>query len=258
MLFGKELLWGENQVADKMADEMMNRRVLITGGAGGVGTVVTKRWLEAGASVLVVDHAEKNLARLKEALPDILMPRLHTLETDVTQEDGANAMIAYAEHEWGQAADTLLHLVGGFTMGPIDGDEAPEQWRKMMDLNLNAVFHCYRAMVKARKPHGSGWIVGLGARAAVSPGANLMAYAAAKAGLVALTQALSAEVRDQGIHVNVLLASTIDTPANREAMGEKKADTWVTPDDIADATFYLCSERANAIHGATLEIYNRA
>jgi NAD(P)-dependent dehydrogenase (short-subunit alcohol dehydrogenase family) len=83
----------------------------------------------------------------------------------------------------------------------------------------------------------------------------MAAYAASKAALVALTQSLSAEVRDAGIHANLLVASTIDTPANRAVLGDTRADTWVRPDDIADATLYLCSERARAVHGATLEVY---
>ena len=73
--------------------------------------------------------------------------------------------------------------------------------------------------------------------------------------LGALTSSLSAEVRNVGIHVNLIVASTIDTAANRKEMGEDKAASWVSPDDIADATMYLCSEKARSVHGATLEVF---
>jgi NAD(P)-dependent dehydrogenase (short-subunit alcohol dehydrogenase family) len=239
-----------------MGDDKTGRVVIITGAAGGVGTVVTRRWLEAGASVLAVSGQQESLDRLRDEIPDT--PKLAVFAADITTEEGTAGMVAEAERAFGQAPDTLLHLVGGFGMGALDDAEAPALWEKMMAVNLLSAFHAYRAMIPVLKARGGGWIVGLGSRAAVSPGAKVAAYAASKAGLIALTQSLSAEVKDAGIHVNVLLASTIDTPANRRDMGEKHAEKWVRPDDIADTTLYICSEQARAIHGATIEVYARA
>ena len=124
-----------------------------------------------------------------------------------------------------------------------------------MSINLTSAFQCYRAMLPALRARGGGWIVGLSSRAATNPTAGISAYAASKAGLVALTSSLSAEVRSFGIHVNLIVASTIDTEANRKAMGTEKAKNWVSPDDIADATMYLCSDEARSVHGATLEVF---
>ncbi len=143
-------------------------------------------------------------------------------------------------------------------MSPIDGADAPDVWDRMLALNATSNFHAYRAMVPVLKARGGGWLVGMSSRAAVQPGALVGAYAASKAALIALTQSLAAELRESNIHVNVILASTIDTPANRAAMGEKHADKWVTPDDIADATLYLCSDAARSVHGATLEVYGKS
>jgi len=143
-------------------------------------------------------------------------------------------------------------------MGPVDAPEAAHQWDLMLSLNATSNFHCYRAMVPRLKSRGGGWLLGLASRAAVHPTANIAAYAASKAALIALTQSLSDELRKEDIHVNALLASTIDTPANRAAMGEAAVRNWVTPDDIAEATFYICSERARSVHGATLEVYAKA
>ena len=128
----------------------------------------------------------------------------------------------------------------------------------MIAVNLTSAFQCYRAMLPALRQRNGGWIVGLTSRAATNPGARLSAYAASKAALGALTSSLSAEVRDSGIHVNLIVASTIDTPANRKAMGDANVASWVTPDDIADATMYLCSDKARAVHGATLEMFARS
>jgi NAD(P)-dependent dehydrogenase (short-subunit alcohol dehydrogenase family) len=244
-----------------MGDSLSGRVVVITGGGGGVGQTVTLRWLAEGASVLVVDHGQASLDRVKAeyaAQPGADSARLATFAADITREEGASATVAEAERAFGNLPDTLLHLVGGFAMGPLHAPDAPQVWEKMMALNLTSAFHTYRAMLPALRKRNGGWIVGLGSRAAVRPSAQMAAYAASKAGLIALTQALAEEVKGEGIHVNVLLASTIDTPANRAAMGDKHADDWVRPDDIADATLYLCSQRARAVHGATLEVYARA
>jgi NAD(P)-dependent dehydrogenase (short-subunit alcohol dehydrogenase family) len=230
--------------------EFAGRVVIITGGAGGVGEIVTRRWIDAGASVLVVGSTLHSV--------NIESKRLASFAADVSTEAGAASMVAHAEQVFGQPADTLIHLAGGFAMGPLDAPDAPDTWEKMMSMNLDAPFYCYRAMLPALRARGGGWIVGLASRAAVAPPAGLAAYAASKAGMIALTQSLAAEVRGENIHVNVILGSTIDTPANRQSMGDSVAGDWVRPDDIADATFYLCSERARAVHGATLEIYANA
>jgi NAD(P)-dependent dehydrogenase (short-subunit alcohol dehydrogenase family) len=237
------------------------RVIIITGGGGGVGRTVSLRWLQSGASVLVVDHSRKTIdefSREWAKVPGSEATRLATLATDVTTGAGASEMVAKAEQSFGRPADTLIHLVGAFAMGPLDAPDAPAAWDRMMGTNLQSAFHCYRAALPALRARGGGWIVGLGSRAALAPPAQLAAYAASKAGLLALTRSLSAEVRAQGIHVNVILASIIDTPANRRAMGDDAAKDWVRPDDIADATEYLCSDRARAVHGTALEVYANA
>jgi NAD(P)-dependent dehydrogenase (short-subunit alcohol dehydrogenase family) len=239
--------------------DFSGRIVIVTGGAGAVGSTVSKRWLDAGASVVVVDHRQSTIDRWLDQHPtDAAKNRVATLATDVATEAGAKAMVAAAASAFGQPPDTLIHLVGGFAMAAVEDDNAPRTWDSMMAVNLGSAFQCYRAMLPALRARGGGWIVGLSSRAANNPGARISAYAAAKAGLAALTSSLSAEVRESGIHVNLIVASTIDTDANRKAMGSEKARDWVSPDDIADATMYLCSEKARSVHGATLEVFAKA
>jgi len=236
-----------------------SRVVIVTGGAGAVGSTVSRRWLDAGACVLVVDHRQATIDKwLSELSKKSLNDRVATLATDVTTESGAREMVDCAQRSFGKPADTLIHLVGGFAAAAVEDDNATRTWESMMAVNVTSAFQCYRAVLPALRARKGGWIVGLSSRAAKNPSARLSAYAASKAALGALTQSLSAEVRSAGIHVNVIVASTIDTAANREAMGEAKAASWVTPDDIADATMYLCSESARSVHGATLEVYANA
>ena len=239
--------------------DMTGRVVVVTGGAGAVGSTVSKRWLDAGARVLIVDHRQSTIDGWKaQYLHDSYDGRIATHAGDVSNEAGAKEMVGMVENAFGQSPDTLIHLVGGFGMAKVEDETAPQMWDRMMAINLSSSFHCYRAMLPALRTRGGGWIVGLSSRAAHNPGAGISAYAASKAGLVALTVSLSAEVRRDGIHVNLIVASTIDTQANRRDMGEDKAKDWVTPDDIADATFYLCSDSARSVHGATLEVFANA
>jgi NAD(P)-dependent dehydrogenase (short-subunit alcohol dehydrogenase family) len=242
--------------------ESMNakeRIIIITGGAGGVGSIVSKRWLDAGASVLIVDHRQATIdAWLSRFSEKSWTGRVAGHATDVTTEAGATGMADEAHRSFGRPADTLIHLVGGFAAARVDDDGALKTWESMIAVNLTSAFQCYRAMLPSLRARKGGWIVGLSSRAATSPGPGLSAYAASKSGLAALTSSLSAEVRAEGIHVNLIVASTIDTPANRESMGEAKASSWVSPDDIADATMYLCSNEARSVHGASLEVYANA
>ena len=236
-----------------------NRVIIITGGAGGVGKTVSKRWLDAGASVLVVDHRQDTIdAWLSEFANSGWTGRIATHATDVTTEAGAKAMVERARAEFGKPADTLIHLVGGFAAAKVEDENAARTWERMIAVNLTSAFQCYRAILPALRERKGGWIVGLSSRAADNPGPGISAYAASKAALVALTSSLSAEVRAAGIHVNLIVASTIDTPANRKSMGEAQAPSWVTPDDIADATMYLCSDQSRSVHGATLEVFANA
>src|SRR5215203_5203669 len=240
-------------------ESFAGRSVIITGGAGGVGRTVSRRWIEAGASVMIVDYSQSVLdSWLAESSTPEWEGRVGTVASDVTTEDGAMRIVSAASEAFGKEPDTLIHLVGGFGMAAVEDANASDVWSRMIALNLTSAFQCYRAMLPVLRSRGGGWIVGMSSKAVRAPGARISAYAASKAAYEALTASLSAEVREAGIHVNVIIASTVDTPANRQSMGEERAKDWVTADDIADATMYLCSDNARAVHGASLEVFANA
>lgn len=229
----------------------MDRIVIVTGASGGIGKTVTERWLDAGARVVAIASSAASLESLGAH------ERLATAAFDVTTEAGAADVVRFARGAFG-VPDTLIHLVGGFDMGPIADERAPEIWEKMMRLNATSAFHTFRAVIPSFRERGGGWIVGLSSRTAATPPAQLAAYAASKAALTALTKSLALELRDENIHVNLIATSTVDTPANRAAMGEKAAAKWVTADQIADATQFLGSDAASAVNGAVLDVFGKA
>ena len=223
----------------------------MTGASGGLGPTVTRRWLEAGARVVAVGSSAASVEKLGAH------ERLATAAFDLTTQAGAEDMVQFARSAFG-APDTLLHLAGGFDMSPTTGDDAPAIWEHMMRLNAGSAFYAFRAMVPSLRERGGGWLLGMSSRAAQVPGAKVAAYAASKAALNALVKSMADELRGEGIHVNAIATSTIDTPANRAAMGETFASKWVTADQIADATLYLCSPQASAVNGAIFDVFGRA
>jgi len=105
---------------------------------------------------------------------------------------------------------------------------------------------------------GSGTVVCVGTRAALRPFPGAAGYVASKAALLALVRALDTEYRDDGIRVNAVVPSVIDTPANRDSMPDADHDTWVRPEAIADVIHFLSSDASAPISGAEIPVYGRA
>jgi NAD(P)-dependent dehydrogenase (short-subunit alcohol dehydrogenase family) len=135
-------------------------------------------------------------------------------------------------------------------------ETSTEELERMLRLNLVSAFACCREAA-GRMPNG-GSIINIGARPAVQPVAGMAAYVASKAGLVALTEALAAEWQDQGIRVNAVLPSIIDTPANRRAMPGADHESWPKPSQIAETIAFLISDASKLTSGAQIPVYGRA
>jgi NAD(P)-dependent dehydrogenase (short-subunit alcohol dehydrogenase family) len=148
-----------------------------------------------------------------------------------------------------------IHLVGGFAMASVTDTTAAEfekQWR----LNTLTCFLTCREAVRSMKKGGR--IVNVAARPAVTPTPGMIAYATAKAGVAALTQALAAEVLPQNILVNAVLPSIIDTPANRAAMPKAKFDAWPKAAQLAETIAFLASPQNALTTGTLVPVYGRA
>ncbi len=234
---------------------MQDKYVLITGGTGGLGKAVTRLVLDAGAAGVTLPYrSQASVDELKAELAPEAFRRLQLVPADVNDEQQVTAMVDAMPR-----TDALIHLVGGFQMGATH-EFSFSDWQQQMDQNLNNTFllckHCLRRM----RAQGYGRIVTVGSRGAVQPGANLAAYSASKAGVVALTQAIAQETRDRDsdITANVVLPSVIDTPKNRQDMGEENAWQWVAPESLAGVIVFLASPAAKDIRGAAIPVYGKA
>jgi NAD(P)-dependent dehydrogenase (short-subunit alcohol dehydrogenase family) len=149
---------------------------------------------------------------------------------------------------------------GGWRGGHAFHETDDATWRAMFEMNLETARGSLAALLPLLVAQRAGSIVLVGSRAAVRPweSSGAAAYAAAKAGLVALGTAVAAEVLDHGVRVNVVLPSTIDTPDNRAAMPQADHSRWVDTASLTDVIAFLLSDAARDVSGSALPVYGRA
>jgi NAD(P)-dependent dehydrogenase (short-subunit alcohol dehydrogenase family) len=233
-----------------MQKTLQDRSVLVTGGTGALGTSVVLALAHAGACVTVSWVVERERDALLSELGSVA-ERVRLEQADVTDPDSVATLCAAAAKPTGRL-DVLAQLVGGFAFAPI-GETDPKTWHKMLALNATSTFLCAREAVRWMRPQRSGRIIAVAAVPAVDRGAaNMTAYAAAKAAVLNLTQSLSKEVVADGITVNAIAPSIIDTPANRAAMPDADTSTWLTPAAIAEVIVWLVSDSAAIVTGTTV------
>lgn len=228
---------------------MEGKRVLLTGGTGGLGLSVTPAVLDRGAEVTIPYIDTREIEYIKEILSPADFARIQFIPANLTEEGSVENVINRMER-----VDVLIHLVGGFSMGKTH-EYSFTDWKKNFDLNLNTTFLVCKYSLAKMLQHGYGRIVTVGSRGAVQPAGELAAYCASKAGVVALTKAIADETKGTNITANVVLPSVIDTPANREAMGAENADQWVKPESLAQVICFLASVAAKDVRGAAVAVY---
>ena len=167
--------------------------------------------------------------------------------------EASKAIDAVAAH-FGRL-DALINIAGGFAFEAVaEGD--PRTWQHMYALNVLTALNASRAAIPHLAVSASARIVNIGAIGALQAGAGMGAYAASKAGVHRLTEALAAEWKGK-ITVNAVLPSIIDTAANRASMPKADFTKWVTPQELAEVILFLISDAASAVTGALLPVSGR-
>jgi len=225
---------------------------MITGAAGGLGRAVAAGFAAVGARLVLLDLQAKSL---EAAFGGGDEKRL-LVAADLADGEAVKAAVAAAEARFGRI-DALCNIAGGFHMGEPVHETSDDQWRRMIELNAGSVLRTARAVVPGMIARKSGKIVNVAAMGGLTGGATMAAYAASKSAVIRLTEAMALELRDQGINVNAVLPSTIDTPANRAAMPGADFNRWVPPAALADVILFLASDAARAINGAAIPVVGR-
>ncbi len=225
---------------------MDGKVVVVTGASGALGKVVAQMALTRGARVAGVDHAASQIAATAS--------RIELGGVDLTDAAAAKQALGAVAQHFGRL-DALINIAGGFAFETIaEGD--PKTWQRMYALNVLTALNASRSAIPHLTASGAGRIVNVGAMGALHAGPGMGAYAASKAGVHRLTEALAAEWKGK-ITVNAVLPSIIDTAANRMSMPKADFSSWVTPPELAEVILFLASDAASAVTGALIPVSGR-
>jgi len=236
-----------------MMFDFEGRIAVVTGAAGNLGGALAHALDEAGAQLALLDLYPD---RLRETCGDLGQVGRHLLigSVDLTDEKSVAEAIAKAIGRF-RRIDMLFNIAGGHRAGQPVEKALVDEWDLMLNLNARSVFLTSRAVLPHMLERGSGHIVNIGARPGLKGTAGAAAYSASKSAVLRLTESMSAETRQRGIHVNAVLPGTIDTPENRKAMPGADTSNWVDPKALADVIMFLASDAARAIHGAVIPAF---
>lgn len=223
---------------------MEKKIVLITGANGGLGTDVTKAFLEAGATVVGVSREIRQ--------QDFPGENFRAYSADLTQAKVTRELVAQIVAKHGRI-DVLVHVMGGFAAARIDETD-DKTWMRMQDLNLSSAFFVSREVIKVMRQSSGGRLIAIGSLAAVEPHAALGAYATFKSALTMLYRTIALENQDKNITANVILPGTMDTPGNRAAMPGADPSKWVKPADVAKIALLLAGNEGAQINGALIPV----
>ena len=229
---------------------MGGRIYAITGALGALGAAVAKAAAAEGERLALIDFAKVAPAGLP-AGDDVLVLG----GVDLTDPAAARQAVDAVVDRFG-GLDALINIAGGFRWETQEGGD-PETWRTLFRMNVETTANASRAALGPLKSSSAGRIVNVGANGAVKAAAGMGAYAASKAGVHRLTEALAEELKSDDVTVNAVLPSIIDTPTNRADMPDADFEAWVKPADLAAVILFLASEPARAVTGALLPVTGR-
>ncbi|WP_176466216.1 SDR family NAD(P)-dependent oxidoreductase [Aliifodinibius salipaludis] len=236
--------------------DFSDRHVIVTGGAGSLGTAVVELLLDSGATCSVPCFNQDEFDSFELSDHENVFAKVGVDLSDEAQaqsfyEDAIDANGSL----WGS-----IHIAGGFGMGSIENTPKAD-FMKQINLNLVTCFNSCRASVQHFKSQGKGGrIVNIAARPAQEPrqGKGMTAYTTSKAGVAALTESLAAEVVEDDILVNAIAPSVIDTPQNRKSMPDADFGKWPKPKQLAQQVAYLVSPENEVTRGSIVTVYGKS
>jgi NAD(P)-dependent dehydrogenase (short-subunit alcohol dehydrogenase family) len=223
---------------------LTGRRIIVLGGGGALGRAVVERLTADGASVLAADSrlpagAERH-------------PGADHAAVDALDEASVAAVLASAP-----PPQAVVNVIGGYTPPQSLAELDVDVLRQQLELNLVTAAIVTKHAIPVLGSQGGGPIVHVSSRVAVQNGENGFSYSVSKLGVVRLVEAAAAECREQGVRVNCILPSIIDTPANRAALPKATHDLWPKPAELAAVLAFLVSDDAALISGAAIPVYGR-
>ena len=253
IFFGRET--ETQQLIERLQTQRGQRLLIVTGASGNLGAGVARSFAAGGANLVLVDRHIEALQRVGFA-----DDARHLLSvTDLLDQVQVSAMVQAAVAKFG-GVHVLCNIAGGFRMGEAVHETSDATWNFLFDINARTLLHAARAVVPQMLAQSldaagcRGKVINVGAFGAQRGGAQMGAYAASKAGVMRLTESMAAELREQGINVNAVLPTIIDTPQNRADMPGADPVKWVSTEALADVILFLSSRAARSVHGALVPV----
>ncbi|MBW7968319.1 SDR family oxidoreductase [Bradyrhizobium sp. BR 10289] len=225
---------------------MQGKVLIITGALGALGKVVAEIAQSRGARIAGIDHATSQVPATAESI--------EIGGVDLSDAAQAKTAVEAAARHFGKL-DALINIAGGFALETV-GDGDIKTWQRMHALNVLTALNSSRAALPHLAASSAGRIVNIGAMGALQAGSGMAPYAASKAGVHRLTEALASEWKGK-VTVNAVLPSIIDTKANRADMPKADFSKWVTPQELAEVILFLASDAASGITGALIPVGGR-
>ena len=237
-----------------------NKIAIVTGGGGGIGGAIVRRFSREGAKVAVVDIDTETA---KAAVAELTAQGADAMATvaDVTNKQSVGEMVQSTLDRW-RRIDVLVNVAGGAERKPVVEMTATD-WDHVVDMNLKSAFLCSQAALPAMLKQQYGKIVNISSIYGFTGNATRSSYAAAKAGVAAFTKSLALEVIHDGINVNAVAPGRVTTPRVRNRYSDEAWAAAVaqvpmgragTPEEIASAVLFLASDENKYITGQTIHV----
>ncbi|MBJ8347999.1 SDR family NAD(P)-dependent oxidoreductase [Antrihabitans sp. YC2-6] len=231
-----------------MTESITGKTALVTGGTGGLGSAVVTKLLDEGWRVVVPWIVEKELERLPEHAG------LELIKADMFDETSVAEVAQLAGGREDAPLQAVANLVGGFAMGGKVHQTPIDEFERLLRLNLRSTYLTTHAALPYLIEAGGGSVVAVSTKAAFEPFSGAAGYITSKAAVWALVTALAVEYKADGVRVNAILPSVIDTPGNRSSQPNANRKGWVTPQAIAEVISFLFSDASATITGAQVPV----
>jgi 3-oxoacyl-[acyl-carrier protein] reductase len=237
--------------------DFRGRHAVVTGGASGLGHAIAKRLIVSGGSVSVWDVDAQAAARAARQLGD----QAHPVAVDVADVDSVQRAVDDTRRHAGRI-DALVNSAGITGPNAKLWDYPVDAWRQVMEVNLNGVFLCCRAIAPVMREAGYGRIVNIASVAGKEGNPNASAYSASKAAVIALTKSLGKELAETGVRVNCVTPAAVKTAIFSQMADEHIAfmlskipmGRFGMPEEIAALVGWLCTEECAFSTGAVFDL----
>ncbi len=244
-----------------MKYDFSDKVIVITGGTGALGRVLTKSFLNYNSKTIVVTYrSEKEMLELKTELGNLFERPLNMSTTieftkvDVTRDDETKRSISNIVERHGQI-HALINVVGSYIGGKSVTQLDESEWDKMISINLKSAFLISKHVIPVMVANNYGKLVHVASKTGLVSNGHDSAYAASKAGLIRFVESAYQEVKKSNININCILPTILDTESNRKDMPNADFSKWIKLEDLSKVILFLSSDDSKIINGAAIPAY---